>query len=410
MHFVHIADCHIGCWRDSKMREVSNQAFKKVIEETIEENPDFLLIAGDLFNTAIPNIDSLKLCFQELKKLKQNNITCYLIAGSHDYSPSGKTMLDLLEEADLAENVMKGDVEKKKLRLEFTEDPGTSAKITGILGKRGSLDKHYYEDLDREPLEEEEGFKIFMFHTPITELKTKQYKQMESEPISLLPKNFDYYAGGHIHVREEYNDRSRKRVIYPGPTYPANFSELEKLKRGSYCVYKDGEVEKREVTPKKTINIKIDLDGKTAEQGNKVLEEKKKKDYKEKIVLLRIEGDLSAGEPSELETKEFISHAYEEGAYTVLKNTSKLTSKEFTEYKTKHSTKDKIEQDVIRENAGQVDTPLTKEEEEELTKKLLQKLSEEKKEGEKKYEYKDRMKKEAENIIENFLENSRKEK
>ena len=48
------------------------------------------------------------------------------------------------------------------------------------------------KELDLKNLEEEEGFKIFMFHTALTELKPKNLERMDSAPISLLPKGFDY--------------------------------------------------------------------------------------------------------------------------------------------------------------------------------------------------------------------------
>ena len=34
-----------------------------------------------------------------------------------------------------------------------------------------------------------------MFHTALTEFKPEELDSMESQPLSLLPKNFDYYAG-----------------------------------------------------------------------------------------------------------------------------------------------------------------------------------------------------------------------
>src|SRR6056297_3853188 len=150
MKFIHVADCHIGAWRDPKMKELTHKAWQAFVEEAIAEQPDFIALAGDFFNTAIPSIDSLKIAVAGLQKIKDNNIPIYIIAGSHDYSPSGKTMLDVLEEAGLLRDVMRGQVENDKLKLRWTQDPKTKIKMTGILGKKGSLDKHYYEDLDRE--------------------------------------------------------------------------------------------------------------------------------------------------------------------------------------------------------------------------------------------------------------------
>src|SRR3989338_3984488 len=107
MKFAHLAYCHIGSWRDPKLKDISTIAFNKAIDKCIEEKVDFILIAGDLFNTSFPRIENLKTVVSTLKQLKDKNIPVYIIPGSHDYSPSGKTMLDVLENAGLFVNVVK---------------------------------------------------------------------------------------------------------------------------------------------------------------------------------------------------------------------------------------------------------------------------------------------------------------
>ena len=105
MKFAHLADCHIGAWKDQRLRTVNLKSFVKAITICIEQKVDFILISGDLFNTAIPSIDSLKSTVKTLNRLKEQEILVYIIPGSHDFSPSGKTILDVLEEARLIKNV-----------------------------------------------------------------------------------------------------------------------------------------------------------------------------------------------------------------------------------------------------------------------------------------------------------------
>jgi len=135
MKFAHIADCHIGSWRDPKLKNSSTTAFLRAANRCIEKQVDFILISGDLFNTSFPPLDNLKFVAGKLRVLKEKNIPVYLIAGSHDFSPSGKTILSVLEEAGLVVNVFKGNVdENKKLHLKFVTDSKTGAKIVGIIG------------------------------------------------------------------------------------------------------------------------------------------------------------------------------------------------------------------------------------------------------------------------------------
>src|SRR3989344_9518417 len=131
MKFGHLADCHIGGWRDPKLKELSIIAFEKAIVRCIEENVGFLLIAGDLFNNSLPSIDLIKITADILNRLKNHDIDVYIIPGSHDFSPSGKTMLDVFDKAGLVINVMK--IEDNQLKFSIDK---TNTKITGLVGLR----------------------------------------------------------------------------------------------------------------------------------------------------------------------------------------------------------------------------------------------------------------------------------
>ena len=121
MKFAHLADLHLGAYKEPRMRALSDRAFELAINNILQEKVDFVLISGDLFNTSLPSVDNLKDATLKLKLLKDNNIPVYIIAGSHDFSPSGKTMLDVLENAGLAINVARGDIVNEKLRLKVFE-------------------------------------------------------------------------------------------------------------------------------------------------------------------------------------------------------------------------------------------------------------------------------------------------
>jgi len=103
MKFAHLADCHLGGWRQPELQELNLQSFKIAIDTCINEKTDFVLFSGDLFDSAFPPIEILKETFSGFRKLKDAGIKCYIIAGSHDYSVSGKTFLDVLEKAGFCE-------------------------------------------------------------------------------------------------------------------------------------------------------------------------------------------------------------------------------------------------------------------------------------------------------------------
>lgn len=401
MKFAHIADCHVGSWREPKMRDINYKSFSKAIDEIIVAKVDFLLVAGDLFNTSFPPIDALKLVIQKFKQLKNANIPIYYIAGSHDFSPSGKTMLDVIEEAELATDVMRGTVDEEgKLHLKFTLDKKTGAKITGIIGKRGMLDKKYYESLYREELEKEEGFKIFMFHTTISELKPKHLEKMEGSPISFLPKNFDYYAGGHVHIVKAIDIEGYKNVVYPGPTYPNSFSEIEELNGGSYYIYDNGEMLFNQVKIIEDIKIELNCKNKSSEQVEEELSNLLNiKDVKDKVITIRLKGKLDHGKLTDINFKTLFNSLYAKGAYFIMKNTNAVRVEEFEEIKINTDSVDEIEEKIISENIGQINIGTDIEKEKDLTKKLINALDSDKNEGEKNSDYEKRVKEDANKIL-----------
>ncbi len=378
MKFAHIADAHLGGWREPALREANAQSFITCIDKIIEQRVDFLLIAGDLFNTSVPPIDALKLAVQKLNDLKRAGIPVYLIPGSHDASPSGKTMLDVLEEAGLFINVVKGEVIDGKLRLKFTVDPKTGAKLTGLLGKKGGLDKHYYADLDRTHLENETGFKIFMFHCALTECKPKELQDMDALSISLFPKGFDYYAGGHVHVIDRVSIGNYKNVIYPGPVFPNNFAEIEKLKQGTFVLYNDGIITHVPIALHPVIPIVIDANGRTTTEVEELLRQQPVS-VSNAIVTVRVSGTLSQGKPSDIQFQTLLQQTLDHGAYAILRNTSSLTSKEFEAITVDQNSVEDVEAALIREHSGKV----FGEQEATLINTLMQALQTERNEGEK---------------------------
>ena len=118
--FAHISDVHLGGWKQQPLQELNSKSFQMAIDICIDKRLDFVLIAGDLFDSAYPPIDVLKETFAEFKKLKEARIPCFIIAGSHDYSVSGKTFLDVLEKAGFCKNVSNFEIINEKIVLSPT--------------------------------------------------------------------------------------------------------------------------------------------------------------------------------------------------------------------------------------------------------------------------------------------------
>jgi len=409
--FAHIADTHLGANRHPALEPIEAAVFNKVMDKCIEEKVDFILICGDLFHTGIPDMSVVKNCVRKLKNVSDHEIPVYVIFGSHDYNPNTDSIVDVLDSAGLIKNIVVGtESEEGKIRLKFVVDKKTGAKITGIHARKGGVEKIYYENLERESLEKEPGFKIFCLHTGLSEFKPAHMASMETIPISFLPKNFSYYAGGHIHKHLEEKLPDYEHVVYPGPIFSGGPQDLELSakgeKRGFYTVSFDDkvrEIDFIEVNPCELTFHEFDVKGKNSTQANQLLEDQiQKLDVQGKIALIKIKGELSGGKTSDIKASHLKSILTSNGAIFVDINRHGLSSKEFSAVKVSGEDVPTIEKRLLRENIGAVRVSIEQlkgEKGSALSERLLKAFRIEVKEGESKRAYNSRMLEEGLNCL-----------
>ena len=316
--FAHIADVHLGGWKQQPLQVLNFESFKETVNTCILERVEFVLIAGDLFDTAYPPIEILKETFSEFRKLNDAKIPCFIIAGSHDYSVSGKTFLDVLEKAGFCKNVENYEEQGEHIILNPTIYKGVA--LYGYPGRKSGLE---IPTLRKIKLNDSPGmFKIFMLHTTID--KAKGQIPTDAIETELLPPA-DYYALGHLHINFKF-----EKFIYPGPIFPNNFQELENLQQGSFYI-----VDTEDINPLKKINLKLKeivslkFEIKNANEATeKIISEIDKIDVNDKILLLRIRGELENSKNSDIKFSQIEDFAKQKGAYFLLRNTHDLKTKE----------------------------------------------------------------------------------
>lgn len=301
---------------------------------------------------------------------------------------------------------MKGEILEDKLKLKVFTDPKTKAKLVGISARKTGLEKNYFEILDRESLEKEQGFKIFAFHSAISELKPDFLTQMESIPISLFPRGFNYYASGHIHQRVETTLPEYGRIVYPGTLFAGYSRDLEDsakgTKRGIYIVSfgeKIEEIKFQEVLVCDFIYFEYDVSNKNSLQARKELFERLRKlEAKDKIAVVKIKGELSGGKTSDISSSEMRELLMEMGAIDVSINRYGLTSKEYSPFKVMGEDIPTIENRLLRENIGTVKVSIEELKADKGTRlaiDLLKILKQEQKLNETKKDYTERIQKNA---------------
>jgi len=394
MKFAHMADLHLGGWRDLELEKLNLTVFEKALDRCVADKADFIVISGDFFDTSMPPFDVLDFVSKKLNDVKKAGIPVYTISGSHDFSPSGKTILKVLENAELIINVARGEEENGKLKLHYTVDKKTGAKLAGVFGRKGALEEEYFKQLDRS-IEKEPGYKIFLFHSGIAEFRPDYLKDVPAMPLSLLPKGFDYYAGGHIHHRSE-QEYGKGKVIFPGPIFPCNFQELERFGHGGFYMVEGGKAKFIPLKEREVETIKVGAENKTAKQVEAELEEKVASlNGKGSIVLIKVSGTLREGKPTDINFRGLMDEATRRGASVVRRGTSSLSSQEYEEVKISTDTVEGLEARIIKEHLGKSGM----EREKELVEQLMRALDTEKLEGETADTFKERILREADELI-----------
>lgn len=390
MKFAHMADLHLGAVSDPKMKDLESSTLERAFRICEERGVDFVIIAGDIFHINIPDLAVVKGAVEVFKRFTDTGRKIYVVYGSHDFSPNSTSIIDILEAAGVVVRVGKPSAEEGKLRPEVLTDGRTGAKITGISGRRSSLEKEAFADLDREYLKQIEGFKIFVFHTGLLEMR-REGEKFDGISQSALPEGFDYYAGGHIH--RVFVDRSG-RVVFPGPLFTGWGGDLEATvlgeRRGFYIVEASQEVKPRlefvELRPFEGVHKVIDATGKTADELNEELRLwATEVDAAGKVVLLKVHGELSSGRTSDIEFGLIREILAESGAIYLHLNRNALRTREMGMVTAMGESAEEIEGKIFKEMAGSVKgrdgEPVVKEEAA-VAKRLLSALRNPKQEGE----------------------------
>ncbi len=238
MKFLHTGDLHIGkIVNDFSMIEDQKYILQQMIEMAKEEKVDAVVIAGDIYDRAIPSAEAVTLLNMFLTQLVRLNITVILISGNHD-SPE---RIEFAEEILQESNVYIAGVYKERLKkVNFTDEYGTitfvlAPFIKPALAEAKTSGEAVKNILSRETLDGN-GRQVLVTHFFVTN-EGQEPELADSETTfhvggldnveASLFKDFDYVALGHIHKPQQIKD---KPIYYAGSPLAYSFSEAGKTK------------------------------------------------------------------------------------------------------------------------------------------------------------------------------------
>ena len=406
-----MSDVHLGFQKHESLQKIERQVFEKILDQCISLKVDFILIPGDLFHVNIPEMRVQKFAFAKFRQVHDAGIPIYVVYGSHDFSPVSNSVIDLLTEIGYITKVVQPTShDDGQISLKCLVDPKTGVKLTGLTGLKVGKDREWYEKLDRDSLETESGFKIFLFHGGISDMKTDSGMDGDQMPLSLLPKGFSYYAGGHMHKFNHQSFEGYSNVVYPGTPFAGYHADLEDnangQKRGFVLVEFEDEVKSVdfiEIENTKYEVIEVDANNRKVESVNQELSEKTAEvNAENKVVIIKIQGELMSGKTADVDISIIRDNLNDKNALVVNVSKNQLTSKEYSITEAKGSNKEEIETNIFSENIGQLpfkEKNLIGDLGVALAKKLLLELGQPELENEKKSDYSLRIKQNALGVL-----------
>lgn len=214
--FLHAADlhldsrfaglAHISPAIRSYLRESTFAALGRLVRVAIQENVDFIVISGDVYDVSDASLQG-QLRFQEaLKELGQQGIHVFLIHGNHDPLDG----LRLTTEMPRHVTVFGG--EKPDLATAYRRKDGQEvAIVSGISYPTAKVTDNTAVTFSRKP--GSRLFHIAMLHGNVDgDLLHETYSPCSRR--DLIERGFDYWALGHIHKRSVLHEKPA--IIYPG--------------------------------------------------------------------------------------------------------------------------------------------------------------------------------------------------
>lgn len=251
MRLIHLSDLHIGKRvNEFSMLEDQEYILKEILGIIDDEQPDGVIIAGDVYDKSVPSEEAVKLLDSFLTSLAKRKLQVYIISGNHDSAAKlafASSLIDLSgihisPVYDSAQIAMMGDGLVRPYKLE--DGKGQMANIYMLPFVKPAMvravfsdeadDIKDYTDACRVAVEhmdvDEKVTNILVAHQFVTGAVRSESEEnvggLDNVDVSVFD-SFDYVALGHIHGPQKVG---RETVRYCGTPLKYSLSEANHTK------------------------------------------------------------------------------------------------------------------------------------------------------------------------------------
>ena len=210
MRFIHTADLHIdsplrGLSRYEgapleRLRGATRRALERLVDLALDEQVDFVLIAGDLYDRDWQDFHTGLFVREQMVRLGRKGIRVFIVQGNHD-----------------ARGVITRQIPWPDHVKVFSSRSAETVRLDALgvaIHGHSFPDREVPEDLvPGYPMAVPGCFNIGLLHTSLTGIGGHDTYAPTTLP-DLKSRGYDYWALGHIHARQVVCEQPR--VVFPG--------------------------------------------------------------------------------------------------------------------------------------------------------------------------------------------------
>jgi len=239
MKLIHLSDLHLGKRvNEFSMLEDQKDILNKIIAVIEEEQPDAVLIAGDVYDKSVPSAEAVELFDEFLVQLANANTQVFIISGNHDSAERLAFANRLIDASGIhLAPVYRGEVAP----FSFKDEYGTVDLYMLPFVKPANVRRFFqeeeirsYEDALKAAIRamqvNEKNRSILITHQFVTGALVSDSEDLSvggTDQVSAeVFEAFDYVALGHLHRPQNVKENIR----YCGTPLKYSFSEVNDVK------------------------------------------------------------------------------------------------------------------------------------------------------------------------------------
>ena len=247
MRLLHTSDWHLGrTFHGASLIDAQRSVLQEIIDVTANQQVDVVLIAGDIYDRALPHVDAVQLCNWALSELRATGATVVITSGNHDSASRlgfGSGLLDsagvhIIADLDRMLSPVvcdAGDHQVAIYGIPYLEPRMVMERLGAAKASHESVVQAAIGEIDEHLATLHNGQKpivpVAMAHLfAAGGIGSDSERELSTGNLDVVPvelfEHFGYAALGHLHGRQKVRDHVR----YSGSPLAYSFSEVNQTK------------------------------------------------------------------------------------------------------------------------------------------------------------------------------------